>query len=56
MPWRGHDLLDAALFEQLRELALAAPGHVLRAVVGQHLLGRTEVGYRRQQALAHQGA
>ena len=50
----GHDLADPAAVEQLGELALAAPRHVLRAVVGQHLLGCSEVGDRRLERLAHQ--
>src|SRR5262249_7396829 len=36
----GDYLPDAALFQLAAERALAAPGHVLAAVVGQNLLGR----------------
>ncbi len=39
MPRCGHDLLDAALLELLVKRALAPPGDVLRAVVGEHFLG-----------------
>src|SRR5207245_10936565 len=42
-PGCGHDLLDAALLQLLGEDALAAPGDVLRAVVGEDLL-RSAVG------------
>src|SRR5438132_10422536 len=37
---RRHHLLDAPLLQLLGERALAPPGDVLRAVVGQDLLGR----------------
>src|SRR5262245_46489932 len=37
--WRGHDLFDATLFQFAREGALATPGHVLTAVIGQDLFG-----------------
>jgi hypothetical protein len=56
MARRRHDLADPALLEQPGELALAAPGHVLGAVVGQDLLGRAEVGDCSEQRLAHQRA
>src|SRR6516164_4836667 len=39
-PWRRHHLLDSALLQLLGEYTLAAPGHVLRAVIGQDLLRR----------------
>ena len=55
VPRARHDLPDAAPLAQLVEGALAAPGVVLRAVVGQDLLRRTEVGDRRLEHLAHQG-
>src|SRR6266702_3047231 len=48
--WPGHDLLDAAFFQLLGERALAAPSHVLRAVVGEDLLRRA---VRRQADAQH---
>jgi hypothetical protein len=51
---RRHDLADAALVELLGEGALAAPGHVLAAVVGQDLLGAAVGRQRRPQHLHDQ--
>ena len=50
----GHDLLDAPLLQLLAEGALAPPGDVLAAVVGEHLLGGAVGGDRRPQHLQHQ--
>ncbi len=52
--WPGHDLLDAAFFQLLGERALAAPGHVLRAVVGEDLLRRAVRREADAQHLQHQ--
>ena len=50
-----HDLLDPAPLAELGEGALPAPGHVLRAVVGQDLGRRTVAGDPSLEGLAHQG-
>jgi hypothetical protein len=50
----GDHLVDAAALAQLRERALAAPRHVLGAVVGQDLLGSAVVGDGSLEDLAHQ--
>jgi len=42
----GHDVFDAAFLQFAAELALAAPRHVLRAVVGENL-ARHAVGAQR---------
>ena len=55
MPWRRHQLLDAAFFQLLVERALPAPGHVLAAVVGQDLLRHSIRRKRRAQDFDHQG-
>ena len=52
----GHDLAHSALLQFLGEGALAPPGDVLAAVVGQHLLGRAVAVHRRPEDLHHQGA
>ncbi len=54
MPRCGHDLADAALRELLVQGALAPPGHVLSAIVGEHLLGGTVGGDARAEDLQHQ--
>src|SRR6185437_4782420 len=51
---RRHDLLDAAFLAILGEGALAAPRHVLRAVVGEHFLGGAAPGDRRPPYFEHQ--
>ena len=50
----GHDLLDAALLQLAGKSAFAPPRHILRAVVGQDLLGRAESGHRRAEHFQHQ--
>jgi len=52
---RGDDLLDAAFLQLAGEGALAAPGHVLRAVVGQEFRRRPIGVQRRPHHLDHQG-
>jgi hypothetical protein len=55
VPRRRHHLADAALGQLAAQGAGAPPGHVLRAVVGQDLLGRAEGIQRRPQHFQDQG-
>src|SRR5262245_9166249 len=55
VPRRRHHLADAALVQLPGEGAGAPPGHVLRAVVGQDLLGRPEGVQRGPQGFEDQG-
>src|SRR5450755_2529883 len=50
----GHDLLDAAFVQLLAEGALATPGDILRAVVGEHLFRRAMRSDGRAQDFEHQ--
>lgn len=47
-------MLDAALLQFLAECAFASPGHVLRPVVRQYLLGLTVRSDGRAQRINHQ--
>ena len=49
-----HHLPDATLLQLLGEGALATPGHVLAAVIGQDLLRGAVGGQRRPQHFQHQ--
>ena len=51
-----HQVADAAPLQQPRKGARAPPGHILRAIVGEHFLGRPEIGDRRFEHLAHDRA
>ena len=54
MARRGHDLADAALLELLLKGALAPPGDVLSAVVGEDFLGGSIGRDSRAEHLQHQ--
>src|SRR5262249_26997451 len=54
-PWRGDHLADAAFVQLLAEGALAAPGDILAAVVGEDLLGPAVAGQRGAEYLQDQG-
>jgi hypothetical protein len=49
-----HHVLDPLALQELSEVALAAPGEVLAALIGEHLLGLAKARNAFHQALGHE--